>query len=463
MTYEARKQTPFGIKDKLGYLFGDFGNDFTFLLSSGFLLKFYTDVMGISAWIVGLVMTVARFADAVTDVTMGRICDRSPIRAHGKFKPWIIRMAGPVAIASFLIYQSAFRDYADWFKITWLAVTYILWGSVFYTAVNIPYGSMASAISSDPHDRQSLSTYRTMGSTLAGVIVGVAVPLFAYTEVGGNPVLSGSRFTVLAGIFSILAVVCYILCWVLTTERVPTAPTDRREGGNILHLFYRSFKNRALVAIILASFVMLASQLTMQSMSNYVFPNYYGSTSAQSVATIVMMVSMIAAAIIAKRLAARFGKAEIGAVSGLFAAAVNIFLFATKPQNVWSFVWLSAFAWLGLGVFSMVSWALITDVIDYSEIKNGVREDGSVYAIYSFSRKLGQAAASGLGGLLLTLVGYSDKTAFEPSVLTGVFNIATLVPAVGLVLLFLVLWFMYPLHKKQVKENTAILAKRRKS
>ena len=99
---EAEKRK-FGWRDKLGYLFGDFGNDFTFILSSGFLLKFYTDVMGISAAVVGIVMMVARFVDAFTDVAMGRICDRGKLTAAGKFKPWILRMCGPVAIASFLI------------------------------------------------------------------------------------------------------------------------------------------------------------------------------------------------------------------------------------------------------------------------------------------------------------------------------------------------------------------------
>ena len=89
---------PFGIKDKLGYLFGDFGNDFTFILSSSFLLKFYTDVMGVEAAVVGIVMMVARFVDAFTDVAMGRICDRSKHTAHGKFKPWIRRMCGPVIL-----------------------------------------------------------------------------------------------------------------------------------------------------------------------------------------------------------------------------------------------------------------------------------------------------------------------------------------------------------------------------
>ncbi len=114
---------PFGIRDKIGYLFGDFGNDFTFLLSSSFLLKFYTDVMHLSAGVVGIVMMLARFVDAFTDVTMGRLCDRAAPTPNGKFKPWILRMCAPVAIASFLIYQSAFASSPEWFRILWLVVT----------------------------------------------------------------------------------------------------------------------------------------------------------------------------------------------------------------------------------------------------------------------------------------------------------------------------------------------------
>ena len=137
---------PFGMRDKIGYMFGDFGNDFTFILSSAFMLKFYTDVMGIGAGVVGMLMMAARFLDAFTDITMGQIVDRSKPGKDGKFRPWIRRMCGPVAISSFLIYQSAFAGMPYWFKVGWMVVTYILWGSIFYTAVNIPYGSMASAI-----------------------------------------------------------------------------------------------------------------------------------------------------------------------------------------------------------------------------------------------------------------------------------------------------------------------------
>ena len=274
-------KAPFGIKDKVGYLFGDFGNDFTFILSSSFLLKFYTDVMGISAFVVGIAMMVARFVDGFTDIAMGRICDRGRVTHAGKFKPWILRMAAPVAIASFLIYQSAFADYSTPFKIVWLFVTYILWGSIFYTSINIPYGSMASAISREPGDRQSLSTFRSMGSMLAGVIVGVSIPLFAYDTVGGQTVLSGYKFTVIAGVFSILAILCYVLCYFLVTERV-TPQMSHREHHGFGEMIKNAVKNRALISIIVASVIMLLAQLTMQSMANYVYPNYYNNAAAQS-------------------------------------------------------------------------------------------------------------------------------------------------------------------------------------
>ena len=208
---------------------------------------------------------------------------------------------------------------------------------------------------------------------------------------------------------------------------------------------------------------MLFAQLTLQSMSNYVYPNYYGNAAAQSASTVAMLVGMLFAAAVAKPLARRFGKAEISIVSNLLATAVLILLFFIRPASVWNYVILSFIAWLGLGVFTMVSWALITDVIDYAEIRNGVREDGSIYALYSFSRKLGQAASAGLSGALLTLIGYTQESAFDEGVKNGIFNISTLVPALGFLILALILRLWYPLHKKEVEKNVAILKKKHSS
>ncbi len=465
-----RKNTlpPFGMRDKLGYLFGDFGNDFTFILSTSILMKFYTDVMGISSGLVGLVMMLARFVDAVTDVTMGRICDHSRPTAAGKFKPWILRMCVPVAASSFLMYQSGLSGMPYGFRVTYFIVTYLLWGSFCYTGINIPYGSMASAISSEPGDRQSLSTYRTMGGTLAGLVIGVGLPMVAFNKVTladgtVKETLIGSRVTLIAGIFSVLAIICYLLCYVLVSERVKyTHHEGQKEKVPVSRMLLGAVKNRALISIIVASVLMLLAQLTMQNMGAYLFPDYYNNASAQSVASVLMVIGMLIAGASAKPLAARFGKAEVAAASNLFAAAVCLLTFFLRPDNVWVYCGLQLLCWLGLGIFSMVCWALITDVIDDAELKNGVREDGSVYALYSFARKLGQAAASGLSGLLLEMIGYNNNAIAEgvaqtQQVKDGIFDIATLVPALGFAALAIVLWLWYPLHKRQVDANVAAL------
>ncbi len=452
---------PFGFRDKLGYLMGDIGNDFTFVLSSTFLLKFYTDVMGVPAAVVGTIMMIARFVDAFTDVTMGRICDKSRLTPNGKFKPWILRMCGPVAISSFLIYQSSLADMSMAFKVGYLFVTYILWGSIFYTSINIPYGSMASAISAEPGDRQSLSTYRSVGASFAGVIVGALIPLIAYKEVNGIMVLDGKIFTTIAGIFSVCAIISYFLCYYLVTERVQIpSSAESKQDNSVITMLRNAFTNKALISIIAASIVMLLAQMTLQSMANYVYPIFYGNTTAQSVSMLVMLGGALAVAAVAKPIAARFGKAEVAVVSSFIAGGVCVLLFFLRPENVWVYVALQAVCWLSLGVFSMISWALITDVIDYSEIKNGIREDGSVYALYSFARKLGQAGAAGLVGSMLTAIGYSEVNAVQDSVKEGIFNIATLIPAIGFILLALILWLWYPLNKKQVDENVKILKKK---
>ncbi len=463
------KLRPFSMRDKMGYMFGDFGNDFTFILSTTALMKFYTDVVGISAGIVGTIMMIARFVDAFTDITMGRICDRSKGNASGKFKPWLLRMCGPVAIASFLMYQGSLSNAPQTVKVIYLFVTYILWGSVFYTSINIPYGSMASAISADAGDRQSLSTFRTMGGTLAGAFIGIVFPLVAFTEVEGQQVLNGNRVTLIAGICSVLAVVCYLVCYMLCTERVrPEVTEDVFKSNSVGKMLVNAVKNRALISIIAASVVMLLAQLTMQNMASYVFPDYYNNAGAQSVATMAMIIAMVLAAFVSKPLVRKFGKAEVSIVSSLFAGVVCIVMLVLRPENVWIYVALQAFCWLGLGLFSMVSWALITDVIDYSEIKNGIREDGSVYALYSFARKLGQALASGVAGWLLSAIGYNENAIKEgitqtPEVLSGIYSISTIVPAVGFILLGLILWFWYPLKKKTVENNIKLLKEKHES
>ena len=165
----------FGMRDKFGYLFGDFGNDFFFILVASFLMVFYTDVFHLNPAHVGILFLVARLWDAVADMTWGRFIDSRKTGKHGKFKPWILRMSLPLVIVGVLMFVYI-PGMSDGFYLAYAYVTYILWGTL-YSTVNIPYGSMASVITGDPVERTSLSSWRTVGGQLAGLIINVVGPI----------------------------------------------------------------------------------------------------------------------------------------------------------------------------------------------------------------------------------------------------------------------------------------------
>lgn len=456
----------FGIRDKVGYMFGDFGNDFTFIFASSFLMVFYTKVLGISGGMVGTLFLAARFVDAFTDVTMGRIVDRMPPAKDGKFRCWIRRMCGPVALSSFLMYQTAMADVSMGWRIAYMYVTYLLWGSIFYTSINIPYGSMASAITADPNERTSLSTFRSVGAALAGLVIGVGTPVFLYTtDADGNQVVrGGAAFTMIAGVFSVLAVICYLVCYKLTAERVPVEKDVDAEELTLSATFREIGRSRALLGIIGAAIFLLLSQLLISTMNNYIYPDYFGNAKGISIYTfLTTLIMLFVIAPLGVPLSERFGKKETAAAGMLFSAVIFAIMYLGHIQSMWLFLVLSFLGYLGMGFFNTVIWANITDVIDDQEVKVGQREDGTVYAVYSFARKVGQALAGGIGGWALEFIGYeSAATVQQESVLNGLYTTATLIPAIGFLAVALLLWFVYPLNKKKVEENVAILKERRR-
>ncbi len=453
----------FGIRDKIGYMFGNLGNDFMFTFASVFLMVFYTKVLGIGSGVVGVLFVIARFLDAFTDITMGRIADRMKPKKDGKFKPWIRRMCGPVVFVSFLMYQSAVAQAPMGVRITYMFVTYLLWGSIFYTAINVPYGSMASVLSPEADDRAALSTWRSVGSVIANLIVGVGAPLLIYTtDATGNQIVKGERFTLIAGLFAITSLVCYVICYILTTERVRVKEEEQRNIPGLTDTMKGLVTGRALVGIILATIFVLAAQLLNQSVNQFLFIDYFKNKNGVALMSAVSMLPSFLLAPFAVPLSKRFGKREVG-IFGCICGAVSCYLlFFLRTTSMWVYIFINVLGFLGFGVFNLIMWAFITDVIDDLEVKRGTREDGTVYGAYSFARKIGQAVAGGLGGFSLAFVGYNEELQVQSAtVIEGIYNIATLLPAILYTLVALCLLFLYPLSKQKVEENIAILKKRR--
>lgn len=454
---------PFGARDKWGYLFGDFGNDFTFVFASSYLMVFYTKVWGISAGLVGVLFLVARCVDAFTDIGMGRIVDSVPTAKDGRFRCWIRRMCGPVAIASFLMYQSALAGASMTVKIIYMFVTYILWGSVFYTSINIPYGSMASAISEEPKDRAQLSVYRSLGAALAGTLIGAVTPLIIYyTDAEGNQVVNGRNFTILAGVFSVLAIVCYMICYFLTTERVKIVKKEEGAKAGFGESLKGIFTSRALLSVILAAILLLLAMLMTQGINTYLFADYFRNTKALALFGILNLPAVVILAIVSTKISTRFGKKESAALGCLLAGIIYLITYLLHTTSLTVFIIMSFFGMLGMNYFNMLIWALITDVIDDKEVKTGSRDDGTVYGFYSFARKVGQALAGGLSGFALSAIGYNSLATFQTeSVKAGIYGLATLFPGIIYILVGLVMMFLYPLSKKVVIRNTEILKEKR--
>lgn len=455
---------PFGWRDKVGYMIGNIANDFTFIFASLFLTVFYTDVLGINAGLVGTMFLVARVIDAFTDTAMGRIADKTKATKAGKFKPWLLRACGPVALASFLMYQTFLTDASMTVRVVYMFVTYLLWGSICYTAINIPYGSMASVMSSEADHRASLSTFRGVGSLIPQVIVGVVMPMFLYTTLeDGTKIANADAFPVVALVLSILAAACYIICYFMCTERVKSS--EATQNVSFKDTLKVLLTNRALIGLSIVYICFLGAQMLNQTINNYIFKDYFANTMGLTVMNAAGIAPALILAPLAVPLSRKFGKKELGTFAAVMGAVAFLLLFVMRTSNMWLYVVINIVGLLGFGLFNLIIWAFISDVIDDQEVRTGVREDGTIYAVCSFARKLGQAIASALGGWSLAWIGYVEgsKTGQELSVLSGIYNIATLVPAILYIIVGVSLVVIYPLGKKKVMENTAELKSRKEN
>lgn len=453
---------PFGWKDRVGYMLGNVANDFTFIFASLYLQVFYTDVLGISAGLVGTMFLLARIVDAFTDTAMGRICDKTKATRNGKFRPWLLRACGPVALASFLMYQTWATNLPMTLRIVYMFVTYLFWGSICYTCINIPYGSMASVMSNEPDDRASLSTFRGVGSMIPQILIGVVVPMFLYTTLeDGTKIANASAFPVVALITSIAAAVLYVVCYFMCTERVKVS-----EGSKSIS-FADTLKalagNRALIGIALVFICYLGAQMLNQTINNYIFKDYFGNTMGLSVMNAAGFAPALILAPCAVPLTRKFGKKELGIIASAMGTVAFGGLFLARTTNMWLYTVVSIVGLLGFGLFNLIIWAFVSDVIDDQEVRTDTRDDGTIYAVCSFARKLGQAIASALGGWSLGWIGYVEGSLSgqTDAVRNGIYNIATLVPMILYLAVGICLIVIYPLSKKKVAENTAVLKERR--
>lgn len=445
-------------KDKLGYALGDMGGIMTFGLVSSFLNMFYTDVLGISAFNITVLMIVARVWDAINDPLWGSFIDsRKPTR-FGRFRPYILWASLPLAVGAFFMFFKI-PGLSDNQYLIYAYITYIFYGMM-YTGVNIPYGSLASVITDDELERSSLSMWRSVGAGIGGLPAQILLPLVVYSTVlnsdgTSSKVLDSNKLSLAVGVLAVISIAVFILHFRFTKERITILPSQKPENFNLFKTVKVLIKNKPFIVLCLVSMLLMCFQMYTQTVYNYLFKNYFEKPGLYAVVTVCTYLPMALFLPFMGKLIRKFGKKEICSAGLIFSAVINVVMFLIRftelADNPYVFLVLIFFSGAGQTFLVLEIWALVMDVIDYQEYLSGRREEGTSYSFYSFARKLGQAVAGAGASAVLGIIGYNGTlSAQPPEVLSKLYDAATIVPAVVLGTMFLLLNFCYKLSKKQL-------------
>ena len=461
----AENQHPnkIGLKDSLGYAFGDAANLFVLTYVSSYLKVFYTDVLKVAESKITTLLLIARLWDAVNDPLWGNIVAKKRPNKDGKFRPYIKWFAIPLGIMAMLCFVN-FRNFttSETVVLALMYCTYIGFGMM-YTTINIPYGSLASVITDDPEGRTLLSTFRSIGAGLGGAIPLLIGPMIIYSVSGVNSqgvevkAADAGGMLKFGTIMGVLSIIFFFLCFKTTKERVAS---EEEPKVDFKKTYIGMLKSRPFVVAAISG-ILISGQLQFGSLNQYLYKNYFENTDLSIIGTIANYLPMAVMIFFMPKLVKRFGKQELCSIGTFFSAIAAVLMFfvvphcdrlSSAPVVFMIFTFIIGF---GYSFVSITNWAIITDVIDYQEYKTGIRSESAVYAVYTFCRNLGQTIAD-VGGmkLLAGVAGYDGavhgSAGYVEGVGEGILFVCTIIPAIVYTLVFILFKFGYPLNKSRL-------------
>ncbi|MDD6729180.1 MAG: MFS transporter [Eubacteriales bacterium] len=462
----SQKVRPFGMRDKIGYAFGDMGCNFSFQLVTTFMQLFYLQYIGISTSHYAVIILISKLWDAINDVLIGNLVDTKRIGKKSKYMPWIM-LGGILLVFTTVMIFIPVTGFPYWGKFAWCLGSYCLW-SVAYTMVNVPFGSLHSVISDVPSHRQSLSTFRSIGAALPAIICMMVLPSIVYdkkTTAAGETVevLKGETLLPVAIVLSLIAVVVFYATTKMVTERVKRNDDTANVTG--AKAFFSAFKtfftNRAMVGCTLATVASVALFNSTMSLNNMVFQYFFKDTSKIMLAMIGSYLPMVVVMIFIGKLTAKFGKKNVLVVAALassIAGAVAMFA-PIQPNGVGMILYIVFLCFLNTGncVFQITVWAIVADCIEVSYRKTGKSEEGSLYALYSFFRKLSQGVGQAVVSIGLGAIGFVEGAeAVQPEGFgVKVKTLYMVILFIGSFLTFIFMKFVYNIGKKEELEFAA--------
>jgi len=433
----------------LGYAAGEVANNLTFSMVSAFLLIYYTDVAGISAAAAGVLFLLVRIWGGISDLLAGHRVDETSTR-WGKFRPYLLFGSPPLLALLVALFSIPSGLSADG-KLAWACVSYALF-QLAYSFVNIPYGSLAAAMTQDPDERAKLSTVRVISASLTILMIAAVVsPRISRTGDLQRPL------TIITLVFAAIGFVLYLWCFATARE---TVQRDERKVGlrETLRMLRR---NRPLTVLCASTVLFLTGLFSIQTVGVYYARDVLHDASLYIVLTVVQTVGMVAAAAMIPKAVEAVGKKRTYVVAGVIGAVGGVGV-AIAPGSVPA-IGIAFFGVLGvgLGVINTLIFALQADTVDYGEWNSGVRAEGGSYSVLSFTRKAGQGIGGAAAAFTIGLGGYvSGGHTQSGAAVTSIRVAAGAIPA-AVILAAAVVMLAYPLTEKVFRTVVADLAERR--
>lgn len=432
----------------LGYAAGDMGNNLAFSMASMFLLLYYTDVVGIPAAAAGTIFLVVRVWDGVADLVAGRVIDRTSSR-WGKFRPWLLFGSLPLMllnVASFSV-----PDWGSTGTLIYAYVTYAAVGTA-YSLVNIPYGSLAAAMTQDPVERSKLASARSMGSAATMLLLSLVI----------SPQIKNSENLQQSVLVSTLALVVvggglYLFTFFTARETVPRDTQKVSLKDSLAGLR----RNRPLILLCVSSLFFLTAVFSLQTIGVYYARDVLGDANFYIFITGAQTGLMFFAAPLVPLIVRTVGKKSGYLCSGVVMMVGSLGAMVAPASVPWVALGCFVLIGVGLGLVNTLMWSLEADTVEYGEWATGARAEGATYAVFSFVRKLGQSFGGAAAAYTIGLTGYVGGSAVQSeTALWGIRAAAGIVPA-GCVATAIAIMLAYPLTETRFREITAQVAHRR--
>ena len=465
----------FGMRDKIAYAAGDFGCNMSFGLK-GTVQTFWLIYMMMETGLLSILLLAVQIWDAVNDPLIGAMIDADTKQyKRGKFKTYILigaigLIAGGAAV--FLPFPGA----SQLVKAILFIVGYVIWDAA-YTMANVPYGSMLSLVTEDPGERAQLSTWRSVGSMVGGMLPGIILPMLIWKNVydaEGNLLgqdLQGQVVFWVALLMGGLGFAAFLFMINKITLRVDEYSVKTGEEApkfDVFKAFGNFIKNRPAVGATVAAMGMFLGMQSATTANAIMFATYFKQAQLSGIVMMVGFLPMFLFMPFVKKLVNKFGKKEASTAGSCVSVLGGLIMlvFPMVPMNLALPVYMIGLLLfgLGMGVYTCVSWALMADAIDYSEWKFGKREEGTVYSLHSFFRKLAQGIGPSIVIALLGVLGYVEElgtTGQSPEMahracwlVAGLYLFSALMQLIGVGVIF-------NLDKKTLAKMTTELAERK--